>query len=74
MKLLINTIPYKTCFYIDGNLNCKDTLLVKKILSDSKREFIPDEIFFKNHIEIGPRKNFKTAWNSNVCQILKDVV
>ena len=22
-------------------------------------------------IEIGPRRNFKTSWNSNVCQIIK---
>ena len=32
---------------------------------------LKDEYFIENNIEIGPRRNFKTSWNSNVCQILK---
>ena len=71
MKLFLNTSPYKTCYHIDGNLEEEETKLVIKILSRDFTEFIPDENFLENNIEIGPRRNFKTSWNSNVCQILK---
>lgn len=71
MKLFLNTYPYKICYHIEGNLEDTHKNLIIKILSNSFQEFIPDEEFIKNHIEIGPRRNFKTSWNSNVCQIMK---
>ena len=71
MKLFLDTEPYKTCFHIEGNLKDENTLLVNKILTNNFEEFIPDDEFLHNHIEIGPRRNFKTSWNSNVSQIFK---
>ena len=71
MKLFLNTYPYKICYHIEGNLEDNHKNLIIKILSGSFQEFIPDEDFIENHIEIGPRRNFKTSWNSNVCQIMK---
>ena len=71
MKLFLNTKPYKTCYHIEGKLSEDNFNLVFKILSKSSQEFTPDEDFLKTHIEIGPRRTFKTSWNSNVCQILK---
>ena len=71
MKLFLNTSPYKSCFYIDGNMNDEDKILVENLISNGNNKFLPDNKFLESHIEIGPRKNFKTSWNSNVCQILK---
>ena len=61
MKLFLNTLPYKTCYHIEGNLDIEEEKLVIKILSRNFTEFIPDEYFAENNIEAGPRRNFKTS-------------
>ena len=71
MRIYINSEPYKICFHLNGKIELEQEDYIKTILLSGQEEFSPDEYFLKNHIEIGPRKNFKTSWNSNVIQILR---
>ena len=70
MKLFVENEPFHICYHIQGKLE-KIPNNITQILLGNNKEFIPDEDFLSQHIEIGPRRNFKTSWNSNVCQIFK---
>lgn len=70
MRIYKNSEPYKICFHLNGHIIPSELVIIKTILLDES-EFEPDSKFLENHIEIGPRNNFKTPWNSNVVQIFK---
>jgi phosphoribosylformylglycinamidine synthase len=71
MRIYKDSEPYKICFHIQGVIPSEFIETIKFILLDDSSEFKPDKLFLENHIEIGPRNNFKTSWNSNVIQIFK---
>ena len=71
MRIYKNSEPYKICFHIKGDILPPDLAIVKSIIWDDSSEFKPNDNFLENYIEIGPRNNFKTPWNSNVIQIFK---
>ena len=77
MKLYVIDNPFNKCYYIEidsnnkDNINKNDQLKIRQIILDNRREFIPSNEYFETYIEIGPRRNFKTSWNSNMCGILK---
>ena len=70
MRIYIDSHPFKICYHIKGDINESTIDSLKSILLKDINEFNPDDNFLKNHVEIGPRRNFKTSWNSNVLEIL----
>lgn len=65
MKIFILDKPFNKCYHVES-----DNKQIYEIIKSGREEFIPDQNFLENHIEIGPRRTFKTSWNSNMCQIL----
>ena len=75
LKLFLLDQIYEKVFYIKLNINyLNDTKLqnIKDILSSNKKYHISEKSFLDgDFVEIGPKKMFKTSWNTNVLEIFR---
>jgi len=75
LKLFVLDQNYEKVFYLKLNRNYLNNTIfckIKDILSSNDKFHISEKSFLEgDYIEVGPKKMFKTSWNTNVLEIFR---